>query len=142
MQAPLEDKWVMLEGAVDGVKCLIRARQSLPSIEFRNRNKFLMTLRWDYVPNARESGLPDGSSGQRIRDFEDVLFASTDADTWAIEVASITGEGVKEWRFFTSSPVTFLERIKQMFVGHGRYPLQINSIEDGEWFGLSELLAQ
>jgi hypothetical protein len=136
----LQDKWVMLEAHSITGKSLIRARELVPNQEFRSRNRFLMIIRWEYEASDEGIGMPDAETYEMIQAFEDAVFARADDETWAIEAASITGGGTKEWRFFAPSQERFLDELNQALGGHQPYPIQIEAFEDDQWVGLSELL--
>lgn len=139
--SPFEDDlWTVGEAqAADGVSMIVRFRSHLPSAATREDWRHLIQIGWscesaddDGWPDAVESGLQDA--------FEDALQAGVEARGDGAQVASMTGGGVREWRYYTRDPEAFFRSLNEALDSHPEYPLEFGNIEDPEWEGLAELL--
>ncbi len=57
-----------------------------------------------------------------------------------MQVASLTGAGHKEWRYYAADADAFVEALNASLEGHPTYPLEIEMFDDAEWQGLQQLL--
>jgi ferredoxin-NADP reductase len=57
-------------------------------------------------------------------------------------VASITGAGVREWRFYSIGPDAFMDALNTALEQHPEYPLEFEAFEDPDWNALAELLPE
>lgn len=106
----------------------------VPPIEITGANPSLIMARWAYDGD----GMPDGDTHGTIVEFEDAVFASMEQGGWGIEAISLTGEGTKEWRFYTGDVSHFMAQFTNALAGHSPYPLDFQSFEDPDWSALQE----
>lgn len=135
-----DDSWSVGKAEVEGQPHLIRMRSSMPSEAARLRFPKLMVITWSY--EGQDSGLPDPQEYERMRTFEDALESGTEARSLGIQAASLTGAGVKEWRYYAEDGETFMASLNLDLAGHEAYPLEIQMWDDAPWLGLSEILDQ
>ena len=115
----------------------MRALSKVPTAAERGDRNVLILVTWTYRDS--ESGMPDGAILAAIETFETALFASLHADDWASEAAAITGNGAKQWRFYTEDAQDFMTRFTAAMTGHPVYPIEIEAHADPEWQALQEL---
>lgn len=131
------DDWVVAEATSGGNPLIIRMRSTLPSQADQSLFRHLVVIKWAYEPN--ELGMPDSDEHQLMNAFEDALEAGTERRQSAVQAASLTGGGEKEWRYYTPDVEAFIVSLNADLVGHDQYPLQIDSFVDAEWSGLCDL---
>lgn len=135
-----DDLWTVGEAeAEDGVSMIIRFRSHLPAPAVRADWRHLVQIGWS-CETADEDGMPDDVESGLQDAFEDALLASVDARGDGVQVASLTGGGVREWRYYTRDPETFFRTLNEALSSHPEYPLDFGVFEDPEWEGLAELL--
>jgi hypothetical protein len=135
-----DDEWTVGEVlADDGVSMIVRFRSHLPSPSAREAWRHLVQIGWA-CESADEDGLPDDVESGLQDAFEDALRAQVEAPGHGAQVASLTGGGVREWRYYTRDPETFFSALNAALSSHPEYPLEFAVFEDPDWDGLSELL--
>lgn len=135
-----DDLWTVGEAeAEDGVSMIVRFRSHLPAPAARADWPHLVQIGWS-CETADEDGMPDDVESGLQDAFEDALLASVDARGDGVQVASLTGGGVREWRYYTRDPEAFFRTLNEALGSHPEYPLDFGVFEDPEWEGLAELL--
>ncbi|MDO9222136.1 MAG: DUF695 domain-containing protein [Caulobacter sp.] len=135
-----DDAWTVGEArAADGVSMIVRFRSHLPSAATREDWRHLVQIGWS-CESADEDGMPDDVESGLQDAFEDALLGPVDARGHGAQVASLTGGGVREWRYYTRDPEAFFQALNEALSSHPEYPLEFAVFEDPEWEGLSELL--
>ena len=56
-----------------------------------------------------------------------------------VQVACLTGNHQKEWRYYTHDVEAFLDAFNACLAGHPAYPLQLRTYKDPDWNALSGL---
>ena len=131
------DDWVISTAATDAGNLIIRSRSEIPSPDLRADHKSLVIITWPF--EGSPAGMPDQETYDVMIGMEDALFDAL-SDDWGVEVASITGGGQKEWRFYTPDPDTFAARFSQSLASHPAYPIELAAFEDSDWQCLAELI--
>lgn len=131
------DDWVLAEGSSGGKPLIVRMRSTLPAEADQSLFRYLLIIRWAYEPNER--GMPDSDTHKLMNAFEDALEAGTEQRLSGVQAVSLTGDGKKEWRYYTAEVDGFIESLNVDLVGHPHYPLQIESFVDEDWRGLRDM---
>lgn len=135
-----DDEWTVGElRDDDGPGMIVRFRSHLPAPEVRKIWGHLVIVGWPYEADDA-SGMPEKKEARAQDAFEDALFKRLEADGAGCQAASITGEGVREWRYYTPDPDLFMQSLNEALQGHPDYPLEFEAFEDPDWNGLAELL--
>jgi hypothetical protein len=123
----------------DDEMVIVRARTSLPPAPSRATWSKLVVVTWPYEP---ASGMPQAEDAERMRRFEDAVEAGVEGPGAGIQVATLTGAGHKEWRYYAPASEAFLAALNRSLDGHPVYPLEIEVFTDPDWQGLTELLPE
>lgn len=116
---------------------VVRARTTLPPQATRQTWSKLVVITWPYEP---VSGMPQVADAERMARFEDAAQAGIESPASGVLVATLTGAGHKEWRYYTLDSEGFLAALNRGLQGHPVYPLEIEVFTDPAWQGLTELL--
>ncbi|KAF1720105.1 DUF695 domain-containing protein [Pseudoxanthomonas japonensis] len=135
-----DDLWSVGEGNVDGSPILVRARSALPAAPDRAIYENLIIITWPY--DSDESGMPAADVYEQMRRFEDLLETAVGTKGVGVQAASLTGNGSKEWRYYTHDPDDFMSKLNLGFAGHTRYPVDLQMFLDSEWDALAQLLSE
>lgn len=133
-----DDAWSVAEGKMNGLPLVIRARSRLPSVPDRAIYQNLVLISWPYDADA--SGMPSADSARAMEQFGDAIEAALENKGVAVEAASITGNGMKEWRYYTYDKDELMSALNAGLADHPLYPINIKLFADPEWSALSELL--
>lgn len=85
---------------------------------------------WKY---EAESGQPGPGEHQRMNLFEDTLESVLKEDGFATLALVSTGEGLREWIYYTTSEPEFVARFDYALAGMPTYPIEIHTAWDPNW---------
>lgn len=131
------DMWSVGETTINGLSVIVRFRTGLPSAPDRQIHENLIIISWPY--QGVESGMPDDNDKQGHNQFEDAIEAYFETANVGSQVACLTGNHLKEWRYYTNDVDAFLEGFNTCLAGHPVYPIKLQMYKDPEWTALSEL---
>lgn len=132
-----DDSWSIGEAKVEGFPIVIRARTSLPSIPDRQIYENLILISWPYQTD--QSGMPSKDVNQQTQDFENALAVAIETKRLGVQAVCVTGNGSKEWRYYTYDKDEFMEKLNTGLVGHPVYPIEVRFFKAPEWNALAEL---
>ncbi|QQV76997.1 DUF695 domain-containing protein [Sphingomonas aliaeris] len=132
------EDWTLAQGKAGGNGTIIRALARVPMAEQRAARPVLVSITWAYDGEAT-GGMPPRPVYDRIEGFENVLFAALDEGDWATEAAAITGNGARQWRFYTANAEDFIDRFTKALAGETIYPIELEAVDDPEWQGLRDV---
>lgn len=133
-----DDTWTVGTADQDGQPLVIRVRSQMPAVADRQRHAQLIVVGWPY--DGTEGGLPTSDETAAMQDFEHAVEAGLERGGAGTQVASITGAGHKEWRYYAADADAFVTALNASLDGHPTYPLEIEMFDDSEWQGLQQLL--
>lgn len=132
-----DDAWISLQDGPDEDAVFIRALRVPP--EDRQRYPALVIAAWPYDLDE-EKGLPDKKTYEQMHGFQEAVHAALKESGVGVEAASLLGRGVKEWRYYATEPQAFLEVFNQALAALPEFPIEMQSYDDPDWDGLTELL--
>lgn len=149
-----EDSWVAGRAQVNGHELVIRARAQRPTAELRAACPHLLIVTWKFGETS--TGMPTAEEDARVLELEASLdagmyagmhagmhagvHAGIDGTEAGVLAAVITGNGGKEWLYYTSDPDRFMEAFNLAVSGREPYPLAFEGLVDTEWKALAELV--
>jgi hypothetical protein len=122
----------------DNGDLIVRARNSLPSADARLKYRHMISIRWPYEP-APGCNVPNAATEEMMDELAEALGVLANAEGSA-EAASITGFGMREWRFYTDNPEHFMVEFNRALAECDPFPIELEAFEDPEWNGLREFL--
>ncbi|MEO5819418.1 MAG: DUF695 domain-containing protein [Vicinamibacteraceae bacterium] len=133
-----DDTWTVGTADQDGQPLIIRVRGHMPDAAQRQAHAQLVVVGWPY--DGTETGVPTRDETAAMQDFENAVEAGIEQGGTGTQVASITGAGHKEWRYYAADAEVFVAALNASLDGHPTYPLEIEMFDDSEWQGLQQLL--
>lgn len=137
-----DDDWIV--GQTDDEEdggLIVRCRARLPAPASRKAWQHLVLIGWTYEVSD-DTGLPSKAVDRQMEAFEQAVTASVQNSGAGVLAASLTGAGVREWRFYSLGPDAFMDALNAALEGHPEYPLEFDAFEDPEWNALAELLPE
>ena len=110
----------------------------MPDAAARQGHGQLIVVGWPYDGTA--TGLPGAEDNASMQAFEDAIEAGLERSGVGVQVASLTGAGHKEWRYYAADADAFVAALNASLDGHPTYPLEIEMFDDADWQGLQQLL--
>lgn len=138
MTGPSDEDWDLARLTGDGSDRIARFLRRLPDEETRERMPWLASLRWTYHPRD-DSGMPREADLEQMVEFGARFTAAVERAGFGCEAASITGDGLKEWRFYVTGPDAVRSTLRLVLTGLPPCPVQLEVVQDPDWFGLMEL---
>jgi len=133
-----DDTWTVGTADQDGQPIVIRVRTGMPDAEQRRALAQLVVVGWPY--DGTPTGLPADDDSRAMQAFEDTVAAGLARTGVGVQVASLTGAGHKEWRYYAPDADAFVAALNASLDGHPTYPLEIEMFDDPEWQGLQQLV--
>jgi len=133
-----DDTWTVGTADQDGQPIIIRVRSQMPDTAARQGHGQLIVVGWPYDGVA--TGLPGAEDNAAMQAFEDTIEAGLERSGVGVQVASVTGAGHKEWRYYAADADAFVAALNASLEGHPTYPLEIEMFDDADWQGLQQLL--
>lgn len=131
------DLWAVGETRINGFSVIVRFRTGLPSAPDRQVNENLIIVSWPYT--GMESGMPNDEDKKSTDSFESAIEKGFENSNVGVQVVGLTGNNLKEWRFYTHDVDAFMEAFNQCLAGHPAYPINLRVFKDPDWNGLSQL---
>jgi hypothetical protein len=129
---PSDSKWTVFHGEYQGHPIFVRlndsARELLGSLDYRRRIGVAIPL---LKPN--ESGLPSDSEIQILNQIEDELSAQFERNQMAIQVLSITTNGMREFVFYSRNDLDIESCLGDIRAKFSSYKIQSYSEDDKDW---------
>ena len=114
-----------------GRKIIFRyAKELSPSFD-RASQPVRVIIVWKY---QSESGQPVAEDHQRMNLLEDALESTFKQSSGFATLALVsTGEGLREWTYYTRSEHEFMARLNFAFAGMPAFPIEIHPAYDPDW---------
>ncbi|HEY8562740.1 MAG TPA: DUF695 domain-containing protein [Pyrinomonadaceae bacterium] len=133
-----QEKWAMDEGELEnGLPYTLRFREDLPDEENRKKMKTLIVVSWLFE-SADGNGMPPEEIEDQMDDFEDLLDEALVEKGTARLMTVFTGEGIREWQFYTDDEEFFIRKFNESMEGRPVLPLEIEAFEDENWDGYKD----
>jgi hypothetical protein len=133
-----EERWALVEGELEnGLPYSVRFREDLPVAEEISKLKTLIIVSWVYE-SADESGLPAEEEENLMEEFENLMDEALVEKDIARLMTVFTGDGVREWQFYTRDDEVFLFELNEKLAGRPILPLEIDAYEDENWDGYKD----
>ncbi len=129
---PSESKWSVLQGNHDGKPMFVRRNDSAKQLAVDSRFAYRVGIAIPLVaPN--KFGLPSDEEIESLNRIEDELCRQLERDDLAVQVLSITTNGMREFIFYTRDPKTAEQSINNVRTQFSSREIQSYTAEDKEW---------
>lgn len=127
-----EDAWAVATGHDGGKPLIFRFREVVPPDISKPEFPNLLAISWQYDPDIN-NGMPTPKDNERMVLLEDLLEKALEGKKQSILTAVVTGNGVKEWQWYSRDAKTSMQIINEALSGHSEFPIQISTEHDPEW---------
>ena len=133
MSEEIEESWSIDEGELEnGLPFTIRFREDLPDKNAIRKLKTLIVISWLY-DSADGTGMPTEEVLNQMEDFENLIDEAIVEKGTARLMTVFTGEGVREWQFYTDDEEFFIRKFNEALEGKPVLPLDLEALEDENW---------
>jgi hypothetical protein len=130
-QSLADDQWSVAEAEKNGKPLLIRYRSERPQGVDTAAFPYLLSATWTY--QANEAGLPAPQELELMAKFEDALESALEASQTAHLMVILTGNGERDWLWYTCGEAEAMRQVNQALKGHKPYPVEFSVQQDRRW---------
>lgn len=132
--------WTYPAEAESGKTIIITGRDGIDKFRESGKYPYRMTVCWDY--KALPDGMPSDEDAALMEQATDALLNETRRDPAAILTGIYTGDGVRDWIFYTRSLHIFRNILNRALESLPPLPLKIDAAEDPVWEEYLDMRAQ
>lgn len=134
------DWWTAPTEAQDsGRLVMVTGRRDIDT--FRANPKFNIRIEVSWPYEADKSGMPDEATAQLMEKATDALKEVLRKDPVAVMTGIYTGDGRRDWVFYTLSTRIFQNKLNQALADLPLLPLEVRAENDPDWEEYSEMRA-
>lgn len=129
--------WSYPAEADNGKTIIVTGRDNIDKYKESGKYKYRINVYWDY--NALPDGMPEPEESELMEKATDAFEAELKKDTSAILTGIYTGDGRRDWVFYTTSLFIFQKILNRALADLDRMPLVIEASEDPDWEEYTEM---
>lgn len=132
------DWWTAPTESNDGRLIMVTGRRDIEQFRDNPRFSIRVEITWPYEsPDA--SGMPDITTSELMEQVQEALNNVFSSDPVAVLTGIYTGDGERNWVFYTLSTHIFQRKINEALAPFELLPLKIASENDPEWEEYAEM---
>lgn len=109
--------------------------------KFRTNPRFVYAMEVSMTYQPRKDGLPDDKDAEMLGSVTDALVDVFKRDPVAVITAITTGDGTREWLFYTLSLNIFQRKFNEALADLPALPLSFQAVNDPDWEWYDEIAA-
>ncbi len=129
--------WTAPAEAENGKLVLVTGRSGLQNVKATQKYIYRVEIAWLYEPD--EKGMPDFHTSKLMGEVHDALSATFDKEPVAVNTGIYTGDGERNWVFYTKSLPTFQHKVNEALSAFQQLPLTFQAYEDSDWAEYEEM---
>ncbi|WP_285798990.1 DUF695 domain-containing protein [Duncaniella freteri] len=129
--------WTAPAESEDGHLIMVTGNKDVA--KFRSNPRFCIRIEvsWNYMGDA--SGMPDTATSELMEQVQEALQAEFRKDPVAILTGIFTGDGKREWVFYSVSTHIFGKKLNQALEPFPLLPITVYCENDPGWEGYDEM---
>jgi len=132
-----EQWWTSPQESESGKVILVTGRKDVD--KFRNNPKFNVRVEITWRYDSTDDGMPDYDTSTIMEKVTDLLSAMFRKDPVAVMTGIFTGDGERNWIFYTLSTNIFGRKLNEALAALPLLPLEIACENDPEWLEYAEM---
>ena len=135
------DKWWTYPAESESGKTIIvTGRDQIDHFRESGKYSYRIDVKWKY--NSLPDGMPDDEDAKLMEQVTDSLLTAFKKDTVAVMTGIYTGDGERDWVFYTKSLHIFSLVFNKALEELPTIPFIIEAMEDPEWEEYNEMREQ
>ena len=110
---------------------MVTGRRNVEKFIDNPRFRFRIEIIWIYDGDA--NGMPDRTTSETMERVQGVFETVVARDPVAVLTGIYTGDGRRDWVFYTTSLHIFQRKLNEMLAPFPTLPLQFHAEEDPQW---------
>lgn len=127
--------WTYPAEAENGATILVTGRDDVDKYRSSGKYNFRVEVHWRYAPE----GMPTDDQARLMGDATDALQAALDKNKGAVLTGIYTGDGSRDWIFYTKGLEMFGKIFNRALEGLPQMPLQMEAYQDPDWEEYGEM---
>ena len=128
----ISDEWWTAPAESDsGNLILVTGRRALDNVIETGLYRYRVEVTWPYEKDAK--GLPSFTDSKMMEQVTDALNSCFDRDPVAVLTGIYTGDGQRNWVFYTRSLHIFQRKFNEVMTPFPTLPLEFEAEEDPDW---------
>lgn len=134
----LKDEWWTCPAEGDnGELIMVTGRREMEQVIATGKYNHRIEITWKYEPEA--DGMPDVATSSLMEEVQDALQADFMKDPVAVLTGIYTGNGERNWVFYTMSVKIFERKLNEDLAKFDVLPLTLYVENDPEWNEYNEM---
>ena len=129
------DWWTAPAESENGSLIMVTGRRDIKKFRDNPRFNIRLEIEWSYGG----SGMPDDATAELMEQVQDRLQAAFTKDPVAVLTGIYTGDGVRNWVFYTLSTHIFARKLNEALADLPLLPLQLSAENDPDWAEYDEM---
>ncbi|MBO4954881.1 MAG: DUF695 domain-containing protein [Muribaculaceae bacterium] len=129
--------WTAPALSENGNRIMVSGRKDIERFRENPRFSIRVEISWPYTPDAQ--GFPDEMTSELMEQAHEALEATFAKDPVAVLTGVFTGDGRRDWVFYTLSTNIFGRKLNEALAHLPLLPLEIKAENDPEWEAYSEM---
>ncbi len=126
-----DDWWTAPAEGEDGKLILVTGRRAMDNVIATGVYRYRIEVTWPY--ESDDKGLPCYADSKIMEEITDALNGCFDLDPAAILTGIYTGDGQRNWVFYTRSLHIFQRKFNEVLAPFPPLPLNFEAEEDPDW---------
>ena len=126
-----DDWWTAPAEGDNGRLILVTGRRAMNNVIATGVYRYRVEVTWCY--EGDEKGLPVYADSKVMEEVTDALNACFDRDPVAVLIGIYTGDGQRNWVFYTRSLHIFQRKFNEVMAPFPTLPLTFEADEDPDW---------
>jgi hypothetical protein len=136
---PIIEKWFESSGEVGDDVFFVKGRRNLRSMTESGKFPTRIDVIWEFE-SPDSTGQPSQSTLMEMEAMEELLLESMEKDFQSVLAGIFTGNGHREWYWYTQDKDEFLSRFNACMGKRGGLPLEIFHQNDPDWNEYKDML--
>lgn len=129
--------WTAPAESESGSRIMVSGRRDVEKFRTNPRFTIRVEVSWPYTPDAE--GFPDEPTAQLMEEAQEALEAAFRKDPVAVLTGVFTGDGRRDWIFYTLSTHIFGRKLNEALASLPVLPLEISAENDPGWEAYDEM---
>ena len=125
------DWWTAPAEGDGGKLVMVTGRRNMDNVIDSKLYKVRVTMTWTYAPE--DDGMPDYATSVLMDQVNEAIATEFEPDPVAINTGIYTGDGKRDWVFYTRSLSIFQRKINEALEAFDLLPLEFQAENDPEW---------
>ncbi|MCH5326543.1 MAG: DUF695 domain-containing protein [Duncaniella sp.] len=122
-----------------GRTILVTGRKDIEQFRANHRFNIRVEVTWDYSAEASPGGMPSEETARLMEQVQETLQKEFTRDPVAVLTGIFTGDGKRDWVFYTLSTHIFGRKINELLAPYPLLPLTIYCENDPDWEAYDEM---